>query len=222
MDMNQLPPHHGLTCTEVQDALEVYLGNALDTDMHAGVAAHIANCPKCQDEMHLAEIIDKTLLELPRPEAPPEIFDAVAAYVRAHPDPRKRGWHRIFSFPTFWKNLTTPIHRTAALLGLLGIALFGTYQYRHHTQIAQASRDLQYALNKLHYAVERTDIVVKKKLPNVQIGEVSHRPFVQIEEAARLALKQKINISSAIHRSLRALKVSEHLPEIKSYKGDTP
>ena len=203
--MNHFPLRQDSSCLEVQDTLEAYLADELDADTHAIVEAHIASCPRCQNEIHFVEAIDAALHELPKPELPPEIFNAVAAYVRAHPDKRERWWHRLFQLFTFWDHLTLSLVRAGALVCLFGIVAFGIYQYQQHQKIMQTSRDLNYVLSKLNYAVERTGIVVKDKLPNVQIDETSHRLFVQIEEASRRALKQKQNISSAIHRSLDSL-----------------
>ncbi len=208
--MNRFPHPQDSTCLEVQDTLEAYLADELDAETHARIAAHVTSCPKCQDEVHFAQTISETLHELPRLEPPPAVFDAVAAHVRAHPDKGERWWHRLFQLSTFWDNLTFSLVRAGAAVCLFGIVAFGIYQYQQHQKIMQASRDLNYVLSKLNYAVERTGIVVKEKLPNVQIDETSQRPFVQIEEASRRALKQKQNISSAIHRSLDSL---NRLPE---------
>ncbi|MXY27370.1 hypothetical protein F4Y59_04295 [Candidatus Poribacteria bacterium] len=208
--MNQFSRPQDLLCSEVQDTLEAYLAAELDAETHARIAAHVTSCPKCQDEVHFAQTISEALHELPRLEPPPKVFDAVEAYVRAHPDKGERWWHRLFQLSTFWDNLTFSLVRVGAVVCLFGIVAFGIYQYQQHQKIMQASRDLNYVLSKLNYAVERTGIVVKEKLPNVQIDETSQRPFVRIEEASRRALKQKQNISSAIHRSLDSL---NRLPE---------
>ena len=226
--MKQFPFHQDTSCMEVQDTLEAYLTDELDADTHATVAAHVASCPRCQDEIHFVQTISEALHELPKPEPPPEIFNAVAAYVRAHPDKGERWWHQIFQLPTFWDNLRLSLVRVGALVCLFGIVLFGIYQYQQHEKITQASRDLNYVLSKLNYAVERTGIVVNEKLPDVRIDEASRHPFVQIEEASRRALKQKQNISSAIHRSLDSLnRLPENVPDTEyhqdsQHKGETP
>ncbi|MCY3744146.1 MAG: zf-HC2 domain-containing protein [Candidatus Poribacteria bacterium] len=203
--MNRFPSHSDLTCTEVQDTLEAYLDNELDADTSASIASHVESCATCQDEVRFVQAISGALHELPRPEPPPKIFDAVSDYVRAHPNKGPRWLHRMFQLFTFSDDLTTSLARAGALACLIGIALFGTYQYQQHLTVKQASRDLYYALGELNYAVERTSIVVNEKLPDVQINEASGRPLVQIEKASRSALKQKNSISSAIHRSLDSL-----------------
>lgn len=203
--MSQFPLRQDSSCTETQDNLEAYLADELDADMHTTIAAHIASCVRCQDEIHFIQTINEALHELPRPEPPPEIFNAVEAYVRAHPDTGERWWHRIFQLPTFWNNLTSPLVRVGALVCLVGVVLFGTYQYQQHQKITQASRDLYYALGKLNYAVERID---------------KASPFVQIEKASRRALKQKQNISSAIHRSLDSLnRLPENIPDTEDHQN---
>ena len=203
--MNQFTSRHDPTCVEVQDTLEAYLDDALDADTYASVASHIGSCVTCQDEVRFAQAVSGALHELPKPDPPPEIFDAVAAHVRAHPnsEPSWRRWIR--QHFTFTDVLTLPLARVGALVCLIGIIVFGAYQYRQYMAVKQASRDLYYALGKLNYAVERTGIVVNEKLPDLRIGEASGRPFVQIENASRRVLKEKKNISSAIHRSLSSL-----------------
>ncbi len=226
--MNRFPSDQDLTCTEVQDTLEAYLDDALDADTYASVASHVGSCATCQDEVRFAQAISGALHELPKPEPPPEIFDAVAAYVHAHPAAGQRWWHRIFQLSrlwdnlsfsrvrvgalaclvgivllfTFWDNLNLAFVRAGALVCLIGVVLFSIYQYQRYLKVKRASRDLSYALGKLNYAVARTGTVVSEKLPDVQINEASGRAFVQIETASRYASKQRKNISSAIHRSL--------------------
>ena len=208
--MNDFPLHQDSSCIEVQDNLEAYLADELETDQHATIAAHVASCPMCQDEVRFAQAISGALHELPKPEPSPKIFNVVEDYVRAHPNKGPRWLHRIFQLFTFSDDLTSMLARAGALACLIGVVLFGTYQYQQHLKVQQASRDLAYALGKLNYAVERTGTVVNEKLPDVRIDEVSSRPFVQIETASRHVSKQKRNISSAIHRSLDSL---DRLPQ---------
>ena len=200
--MNQFTSRQDLTCTEVQNILEAYLTGEFDADTHATIAAHVASCPRCQDEVRFAEIISEALRELPRPEPPPKIFNEVSAYVRAHPESGQNWVHQIFQRFAFYDDLPLRLARAGALVCLVGIVLFGTYQYQHHRTVAKAARDLNYAVSKLQYAVERTNSVVNEKLPDVRIGEVSRHSFPVIEEASRRMSKRRINISSAIHKSL--------------------
>ena len=206
--MNRFPSHQDLTCTEVQDILEAYLDDELDADTYASVASHIGSCVTCQDEVRFAQAVSGALHELPKPDPPSEIFDAVAAHVRAHPNTEPSWRHWIRQRFTFADALTLPLARVGALVCLIGIIVFGTYQYRQYMEVKQASRDLYYALGKLNYAVERTGAVVSEKFPDVRINEASGRPLVQVEKAARSVLKQKNDISSAIHRSLSNLNQS--------------
>ena len=203
--MNQFTARQDPTCTEVQDTLEAYLDNELDADTHATVEAHVASCSLCQDEIRFVQAISEALHELPKPEPPQKIFNVVETYVRAHPNKGPKWLHRILQLFTFSGSLTSSLARAGALVCVIGIALFGTYQYQQYLKVQQASRDLAYALGQLNYAVERTSNVVSEKLPDVRINEVSGRPFVQTENASRRALKQKEKISSAIHRSLSSL-----------------
>ena len=208
--MNDFPLHQDSSCMEVQDNLEAYLAEELEADQHATIATHVASCPMCQDEVRFVQAISGALHELPKPEPPPEIFNAVSAYVRAHPNKGPKWLQRIFQMFTFSDDLTSVLARAGALACLIGIAVFGTYQYQQYLKVKQASRDLYYALGKLNYAVERTGTVVSEKLPDVQINEASGRPFVQIEKASRSALQRKNSISSTIHRSLDSL---DRLPQ---------
>lgn len=203
--MNQLSIREYPSCTEIRDILEVYLADECDADTHATVARHIAACPRCQDEVRFAEVVSEALQELPRPEPPPKIFNEVSAYVHAHPESRQRRVHRIFQRFAFSDNLPLRLARAGALVCLVGIALFGTYQYQHHRTVAKASRDLNYALSKLQSAIERVDLVVNEKLPDMGIDAVYRRSFAMIEEASHRVSEQRIDISSAIHKSLDTL-----------------
>ena len=226
--MNQLPIRQYPSCTKIQDILEAYLADEFDADTHAIIARHIAACPRCQDEVRFAGIVSEALQELPRPEPSPKIFNEVSAYVRAHPDTDQKWIHRIFQRFTFSDDLPLRLARAGALVCLVGIALFGIYQYQHHRTVAKASRDLNYALSKLQYAVERVDLVVNEKLPDVRIDAVSRHSFAMIEKASHRVSEQRIDISSAIHKSLETLNQSSQIisdmkpHEYSHQKGDTP
>lgn len=217
--MNQHHIRQNPVCKKVQDRLELYLAGELDLSTHATIKAHIAVCPTCRDEVHLVETIDEALQELPRPEPPSHIFDNVSAYVLASADDNRTWKHRIFGVFAFWDNLTSPLVRGGVLACLAGLLLFGIYQYQHHAKIQQASHDLKYALSKLHYAVERTDIAVNEKLPDIRIDEAPRRSLIMIEEASRHVLKQKTNISSVIHSNLGSPdRFPETIPDTKYYE----
>lgn len=226
--MNQLPMRQYPSCAEIRDILEAYLADEFDADTHATIARHIAACPRCQDEVRFAEIVSEALQELPRPEPSPKVFDEVAAYVRAHPEGRQKWVHRVFQRFAVWDHLPLRFVRAGALVCLVGIALFGIYQYQYHSRVAEASRDLNYALSKLHYAIERTNSVVDEKLPDVRIDEASRHSFAVIREASRRISEQRVNISSAIHKGLDTHHhSSEVVPDTKPHKylhqrGNTP
>ena len=162
--MNQLSIHQDASCTEIQDILEAYLADELDASTQATVTRHIASCLRCQNEVRLAEAVGEALQELPRPEPSPKIFNTIEAHVRTHTSTSKQWRHQILRLFAFWDNSTVTLVRVGALTCLIGIILFGIYHYQHHTRIAQASHDLNYALSKLHYAVERTDFVIGEKI----------------------------------------------------------
>ena len=226
--MNQQPIRQYPSCTEIRDLLEAYLADECDADTHAIIARHIASCPRCQDEVRFAGIVSEALQELPRPEPSPKIFNEVSAYVRAHPDTDRKWIHRIFQRFAFSDDLLLRLARAGALVCLVGIALFGIYQYQHHRTVAKASRDLNYALSKLQYAVERIDLVVNEKLPDMRIDAVSRHSFAMIEKASHRMSEQRVNISSAIHKSLEILNQSSQvISDTKHYeylhqKGNTP
>lgn len=209
--------HQALSCAEVQDILEAYLGSELDTSTDTRVTAHLADCPNCQDEVRIAHALDEVLDELPSPEPPPEIFREVAAYVRAHPD--GRGW--LYRLKTVLRDIGTryghPLVRVGALTCFVGLFVFGVYQHQQQqAEIAQATRDFNYAFSTVQYAVERTGIVINERLA-----------AVQLDEASRRALKRTANVSSAIQRSFGILSgltgtasATEH-PQRSNQKGDT-
>ena len=226
--MNQRPIRQYSSCAEIRDILEVYLADEFDADTHATIARHIDSCPRCRDEVRFAGIVSEALQELPRPEPSPKIFNEVSAYVRAHPDTDQRWIHRIFQRFAFSDDLPLRLARAGALVCLVGIALLGIYQYQHHRTVAKASRDLDYAFSKLRYAVERVDLVINEKLPDVRIDAVSRHSFAMIEGASHRVSEQRIDISSAIHKSLETLNQSSQIisgtkhQEYPHQKGSTP
>ncbi len=211
--MNRNRPY-SLSCAAVQDILAAYLADELDASTDALVAAHLAACPTCQEEVRIAHTLDEVLDALPKPEPPPEIFSTVAAYVRAHPD--SGGW--FYRFRAIFGGLGTtygrPLVRVGAVTCLVGALLFGAYQHQQRqAQMAQASRDFNYAFSTVHYAVERTGIVVNASLVSA----------VQLDAASRGALKRMAHVSSAIQQSIGILdKLTGTVPATVHPEGDTP
>ncbi len=103
--MNRLLLRHGALCTEIRETLEAYLADELDPRTHAIVAAHVAFCQRCQNEIGLIQAIDKVFREMPRQDPPPQIFDAIVVYVRAHPDKGETGLHGMFESFMFYFSL---------------------------------------------------------------------------------------------------------------------
>ena len=225
--MNQLPIRQYLSCAEIREVLEAYLAGEFDADTHATIARHIVACPRCQEEVRFAEVVSEALQELPRPEPSPKIFNEVSAYVHAQPEVGQKRMHRIFQRLAFSGDLPLRLVRAGALACLVGVALFGIYQYQHHRRVAKAAWDLNYALSKLQYAVERTDSVVNEKLPDMRIDAVYRHSFAMIEKASHRVSEQRINTSSAIHKSLDTLHQFSHISDTKHHedshqKGNTP
>ena len=72
--------------------------------------------------------------------------------------------------------------------------MFGIHRHQQQATIEQAKSNWNYAMSKMHYAVQRTGVVVNDRFATLKI-----------DEAPRRALKPTANISSAIHRSLGIL-----------------
>ncbi len=222
--MNRILLRQNSLCSEVQDTLEAYLADELDPEMHEAVAAHVAFCEKCQDEIRLIQTIDESLGKLPKPEPPPQVFDTVAAYVRAHPNPGRRGLHRIFEVFTSWNDFTFSFKQVGAIIALIGIALFGSYQYHQYVRTKQAIQDMNYALGKLNYAVKRTEIALNDRLPEPRLNRISQRPFVQFKSISRRMSYQNQRVSSEIKKGLDRLRdqFGDVRPIENSYNADSP
>ena len=205
--------NEAISCDAAQDLLDEFLTGELDSKTHTMLEAHVSLCEKCQDEIYLIDSIKGALRGLPEPSPPPEVFHAVAAYVKAHPNKNPSWLHRLFQFFVLPDSFILTLTRAGALICLIiGIVTLSIYQYQQHEKRMQAARDFSYAMSKLNYAVERTNIVFNEKLADVQINRVSWKPFVKIEAASQQVLKYSQNISSAVYQSLEDLGVD---PKIK-------
>ncbi len=215
--MRQIPPQD-IQCADVQDILEEYFDDEVDTATKSAIASHMTTCQNCQEEARLAQAIREVLHELPAPEPPPEIFNGVAAHVRTYSND-SRWLQRItdrFRFFAFGRAYSSVLLGAGALFCLVVAALFGIHQHQQQQKIEQASREMHYALSKVQDVVERTGIVLSEKLT-----------AVQLEQTSRRTLKRTVNLSSAIHQSLETLNSSpENIPAMEPLQrsdkeGDT-
>ncbi len=176
-------------CTDIQALLEEYVAGELDSETESIITSHLPTCDSCQQELQLVQTIDTVLDDLPKPTTPPEVLSEVTAYVQAHP---KSGWiHRVFQLTTFLDFLRSPLLRVSASVCLVGIVVFGVYQYQQNVKVEQATRDFNYAISKMNFAVQKTGLAVNDSFTSLKV-----------DEAPRRALKPTANVSSAIQRSL--------------------
>lgn len=76
-------------CRSVEDLLGVYALDALDPDEAARVAAHLAGCPRCAQEVDQhRDTIGLLAASAGSGEAPAGVWDAIAAKIGGEPTPR--------------------------------------------------------------------------------------------------------------------------------------
>ncbi|TGE24570.1 HEAT repeat domain-containing protein [Hymenobacter aquaticus] len=133
-------------CEQAQPELPEYISHQLPAAEQARVAAHLAHCPDCQEELRALRRVWQTLGAVPEPEPSenlrPAFYSMLAAYkeeVEAQPR---------FSLGGFWSKLRAllvpgPALRLAYGLGLLVVGLAAGYWLGRGPKTAPATTDQQ-------------------------------------------------------------------------------
>lgn len=119
-----------MNCDDTKAQLVDYLSRQLSAPEHEALAAHLAQCAECRDELQATERVWHTLgqaaVPAPGPQARPEFYAMLAAFkeeLETTPDYSLRGlwaWLRALPIPR-------PVLRLAYSLGLLAAGLLGGY-----------------------------------------------------------------------------------------------
>ncbi|MDB5267773.1 MAG: hypothetical protein JWP58_813 [Hymenobacter sp.] len=132
-----------MNCEETKEQLVDYLSRQLSAPEHEALAAHLAECAECRDELQAVERVWHTLGQAPVPEpgpqARPEFYAMLASFkeeLETSPDYSLRGvlaWLRALPIPR-------PALRLAYSLCLLGVGLLGGYWLNSSTKPAAADQ----------------------------------------------------------------------------------
>ncbi len=189
--MTQNTPNE-MTCIDCQSQIEEYIAGELDTVTENSIVSHLSNCEMCQNELHLAQVIDTVLDDLPKPTAPPDVLREVTTYVQKNPD--NNNWIDRFASIFVLEKPRLLILRVSAIACLMAIMIFGIHQHQKHVVVEQAKKDFNYAMSQMQYAVQKTGIAVNERIDSIKIDKVQHR-----------AIQSTSKISSAINMSLGIL-----------------
>lgn len=167
-----------IRCEHVHSVLEEYLAGELNADAQAATLTHIATCQGCQNELDFALEVGEMLQELPKPEAPSEVFDQVAAYVQSHPKPAAQGWFD--SLKQVLRGLSLrPVAVGTVAASLIILVTFGAYQqHQQSLQIEQATHELSYALSTMRYAMRKTELAIYEGLPSNEVMETPRKTLL--------------------------------------------
>lgn len=72
-------------CEKARRDLEEYLRNEVCKTSEVDIAEHLAHCPGCRDEAHLARTLTEVLARACKETAPEELRDLVIATLRSQP-----------------------------------------------------------------------------------------------------------------------------------------
>ena len=189
-------------CEDVQPILDAYLSGELHPETRETVGGHLAECRACKTEAEFAHEVGEMLSDLPRPEAPPEIFDQVASYVRSHPGRSSIRW--IDGLRSVFSRLhLRPLPAALASICLIFLATFGAHHQYQQYRIENASREFSFAMHTVRYAMQKTEFVINERLPSEQVSETSRNALGMTMR--KLNAKTYSQISLAIRRGFSIL-----------------
>lgn len=138
-----------MNCESTKAHLADYLSGQLPAPEHSALAAHLAGCAECREELHAAQQVWRTLGKVPTPEPGPNLrpeFYAMLADFKEQmemPSPYSpKGlwrWLRELQIPQ-------PALRLAYSLGLLAVGLVGGYWLNNQPKKASADQQQLAAL----------------------------------------------------------------------------
>jgi HEAT repeat protein len=119
-----------MNCERTKEQLVDYLSSQLSEAEHAALAAHLATCANCREELQATQRLWQTLGAVPTPEPGPslrpEFYAMLATFreeVKNAPDHSLKGlWQRWLG----WE-VPLPVLRLAYSLCLIGVGLMGGY-----------------------------------------------------------------------------------------------
>ena len=137
---------------------------------------------------------------MPKPQAPSEVFDYVAAYVQFHPNPTTQGWFD--SLKQVLRGLyLRPVAVGAITASLIILVTFGAYQQRQQSlQIEQATHELSYALSTVRYVMHKTELAIYEGLPSNEVMEAPRQTLLFTLEEINTTTND--SLSPAIRKSL--------------------
>ena len=167
-----------IRCEYVHSVLEEYLAGELDADAQAAIETHLATCQDCQNELDFALEVGEMLQELPKPEAPSEVFGQVTAYVQSHPEPTPQGWFD--SLKQVLRGLSfRPVAVGTVAASLIILVTFSAYQqHQQSLQIERATHELSYALSTMRYAMRKTELAIYEGLPSNEVMEAPRKTLL--------------------------------------------
>ena len=77
-----------MRCAEIHPSLAAFVLGGLESEEAVEVRRHLASCPRCQDELHELQKVNRALRAAPPPATPPAYLrDEILAQVRRAAEP---------------------------------------------------------------------------------------------------------------------------------------
>ena len=150
-------------CTDIQHDLEAYLDGALPTVRVHQVEAHLAGCPSCLAQIHLAKEIQNELRALPELDAPPAVIESIFAQtVRA-----QRPKRSLSALLDLWPRPVWAALAAASLVLVFALAVLTQSttapDQPDEAAIAQATAEARFALAQVGLATRKAGFAVRDK-----------------------------------------------------------
>ena len=130
-----------MRCAEIQPDLPAFVLGGLESEEAVEVRRHLASCPRCQDELHELQKVNRALEAAPPPATPPAYLkDEILAQVRRAAEPpssheyereysaSSRERQRSFEAPRFNRlkdlRIILPSVAAAAIVGIVALGVF--------------------------------------------------------------------------------------------------
>jgi hypothetical protein len=130
-----------MRCAEIHPSLAAFVLGGLEPEEAVEVRRHLASCPRCQDELHELQKVNRALKAAPPPATPPAYLrDEILAQVRRAAEPpssheyeredaaSSRERQRIFEAPRFDRlkdlRIILPSVAAAAMVVIVALGVF--------------------------------------------------------------------------------------------------
>lgn len=181
-------------CGIIQLQIDNLLDNELDSNQQQPVLDHVRACPDCAGEYLLARSVRDAMLDMPRPELPPELLASVLEQTAEQPLTLAARIGAFVGVP--WVRLAVPAF---AALAAVAVWLQFTVPATEQPQVAAEAVEEQYTSEELVVAIQDLNTTIQTlneitESMQIRFGDrmvnlpVFSLPALSIEDAGGIAI----------------------------------